>query len=76
MDSQLTIEERVASLEGAYGHLATKADLAEFRGDVREALADLRTEIAKSQVSMLRWMVGLGVAHAGIVVGVIIAVAR
>ena len=29
----------------------------------------------KAEVAMVRWMVGLGAAHAGIVVGVVIAVA-
>ena len=70
-----SLEERVTKIETEHEHLATKADVADLRGEVREATASLRAEIAKSHVSMLRWMIGLGVAHAGIVVGVIIAVA-
>ena len=31
----VTIEERVSRLEGEYGHLATKADIAELRGEIQ-----------------------------------------
>ena len=68
MTTQPSTEERLAHLEGAYAHLATKADVADLRGE-------LKAEIVKAQLSMVRWMVGLGIAHAGIVVGVIVAVA-
>ena len=30
----LTAEERLSSLEGVYDHLATKADLAELKGEI------------------------------------------
>ena len=30
-----TIEGRVSRIEGEYGHLATKADIAELRGEVQ-----------------------------------------
>ena len=30
-----TTEERVSRLEGEYGHLATKADIAELRGELQ-----------------------------------------
>ena len=69
------IEERMARLEGAYEHLATKADIADLRGELKGDIAGVRGEIARAQLSMVRWMVGLGIAHAGIVVGVVIAVA-
>ena len=31
----VTIEERVSRLEGGYEHLATKADVAELRGELQ-----------------------------------------
>ena len=44
-----TVEERVSRLEGAYDHLATKADIAE-----------LKAELIKWMVSLM--MVSIGVA--------------
>lgn len=41
-----SIDERVARIEGGYEHLATKADLAELRSEVRS----------------LKWMLGLGLS--------------
>ena len=35
MNTESGISERVARLEGAYEHLATKADVKELRGEVR-----------------------------------------
>ncbi len=42
-----TIEERVSRLEGAYEHLATKADV-----------VGLRADMARMESRLLRWMVG------------------
>ena len=42
-----TVEERVSRLEGAYEHLATKADV-----------ADVKTEIANLKADLIKWMVG------------------
>ena len=39
-----SIDERVARIEGGYEHLATKADIAELRSEVRT----------------MKWMLGLG----------------
>ena len=38
-------EERLARLEGAYEHLATKADVAELSGELKGELRELRGEI-------------------------------
>lgn len=43
-----SIEERVSRLEGAYDHLATKADLEEVKvsvADLRASIADLKAEL-------------------------------
>ena len=41
----VTVEERLSRLEGVYDHLASKADLAALRGEVKADLADLRGEL-------------------------------
>ena len=50
-----TTEERLSHLEGAYQHLATKADI----GEVRVEIADLKVAIANLEAQLIRWMVGL-----------------
>ena len=39
------LEERVSSIEGAYDHLATKADVQELRGEIQTSTAELRGEL-------------------------------
>lgn len=51
--------ERLARLEGAYQHLATKADISE-----------LKVDIEKMQVSIIKWIVGVGLASATIAAAV------
>ena len=40
-----TIEERLARLEGAYEHLATKADIARLEGELKADMARLEGEL-------------------------------
>ena len=42
-----TIEERLARLEGVYDHLASKADLAVLRADLKDDIARLQAEITR-----------------------------
>jgi hypothetical protein len=51
----MSTEERLGKLEGAYNHLATKADIAELRGE-------LKAEIANLKVDLTRWTVGTIIA--------------
>ena len=46
-------EERIARLEAGYEHLATKADLAEVRTDLKSDVAEVRTDL-KSDVAGVR----------------------
>ena len=46
------LEERVSSIEGAYDHLATKADVQELRGEMRTSVAELRTEMQTSTTEL------------------------
>ncbi len=59
------LSDRVSRLEGAYGHLATKADLAELKADLTAAIA-----------AQTRWLAGLVLASAAAAAGVVIAVDR
>lgn len=47
-----TTEERLSRLEGAYEHLATRADIADLRAELQGDMATLKTDL-------IRWMVGL-----------------
>ena len=67
----LSNEERIARLEGAYEHLATKADVeslrADFKADLAAARADFKTDLAAGQadtnrrIDRLFWaVIGIG----------------
>lgn len=47
-----TAEEHLSRLEGAYEHVATKADIADLRAELKGDIAILKTDL-------IRWMVGL-----------------
>ena len=64
-----TIEDRVSKLEGAYGHLATKADLAELKGELKADLAELKADMNK-------WMVDLMLASAGLAATIAMVIQR
>lgn len=57
-----SIEERVSRLEGGAEHLATKADVAEVKGEIAATKAEVKGEIA----SLRSWVAG-GLAVLGIV---------
>ncbi len=60
----MTLEERVSRIEGGFEHLATKADVAELRGDLHAL-----------ETRLMRWMVGaiLGsVSAAAAITGVVV----
>ena len=47
-----SLEERVSRLEGAGEHMATKADVA-------DAKAELKADIARSKVDTIKWVFGI-----------------
>ena len=53
-----TVEQRIGQLEGAYQHLATKADLAELKAELRGDLLRLVIGLAGLQ------LLGLGAVAA------------
>ncbi len=54
----VSVEERVSRLEGAYDHLATKADLAELKADLNRTLIQMTIGLAGLQ------LIGLGAVAA------------
>jgi hypothetical protein len=58
-----TESERLSRLEGAYEHLATKADVERVRTDVE----GVRTEVerVRSELKGMKWIIGIGIAAAG-----------
>ncbi len=58
------MEERLSRVEGAYEHLATKADLADLR-------TELLVEIAKMETRLTRWTVGTIIVGLGVAVAVL-----
>ena len=58
-------EERLSRPEGAYEHLATKADLQELRAYVESAL--------KSQT---RWFAGILVVQTGVITGLVVGLQK
>ncbi len=53
----MAMEARASRLEGPYEHLATKADLAELKGELMAAMGQM-------EVRLVRWTIGIIVAAA------------
>ena len=47
IEERPSTEERVSYIEGAYGHLATKEDVANLRADMRTAIAESETRVTR-----------------------------
>ncbi len=47
-----SIEERVSRLEGGAQHLATKADIAEVKGEIAATKAEVKGEIAATKAEV------------------------
>ncbi len=65
-----TENERLSRLEGAYEHLATKADVERVRTDVERVRTDVegvRTDVerVRSELNGMKWIIGVGIAAAG-----------
>ncbi|MDE2815940.1 MAG: hypothetical protein OXM03_08650 [Chloroflexota bacterium] len=57
-----SMEERLSSLESAYDHLATKADLADLKGE-------LKTDIANLKADLIKWMIIAMAVWGGVLIG-------
>ena len=67
MNTPLTAEERLARLEGVYDHLATKADLADLKAELKADMAKLEAELHKGLNRNLYITIGAVVAVATLV---------
>ena len=66
-----TSEERLSRLEGAYEHLATKADVEAVKVEVRA----VKVAVVRQETRLIKWMVGTvvtGIATAAAVVMAIV----
>lgn len=73
-----TTEERVSRIEGAYKHLATRADviavkaeLAETKAAVKADVRELRSELRAMETRLLLRLGGLLIASAGATVAIL-----
>lgn len=74
MATQVRTEgERIVNLEGQIAHLASKADIAALRAELKSDI-----EAVRAEVSAIRWIIGLAIPAAiaitGIVVGIVVQV--
>jgi len=70
--AESSIEERVSRLEGAYEHLATKADISE----VKTLIAELRADMEQKLANQTRWFVGFMLSGMAFMTVVTFGVAR
>ena len=64
-DDRPSTEERVSRLEGAYDHLATKADVRTEIAELRAEVLKWRADLSAMESRLIRWLVsvvGVGVA--------------
>jgi hypothetical protein len=62
LSAQTEHGERIARLEEAYEHLATKADISELKVNIEGWRSELKT---------FRWFIALGIAATGILVQIL-----
>ena len=72
-------EERLSHLEGAYEHLATKADLQELRVEMSELRAEmegLRAYVESAIAKQTRWFAGILIVQTGVITGLIVGLLK
>ena len=61
------LSDRVSRLEGAYDHLATKADITEVKGDIGEVKGEVKAEIASQTNKSIGILIGAILAAAALI---------
>lgn len=64
--AERTTEERVSRLEGAYEHLATKADVARLEGE-------MKAEMYRMESRIVRWIVSAAIISAAAAAAIVTA---
>jgi hypothetical protein len=62
-------KEDVLEIAGDRFERRLAIELSQFRVDVSRDLASVRGEISASRLSTIRWVAGLLIAHAGVIIG-------
>ena len=78
-----TVEQRLTRLEAVYAHLATKADIADLRAEMKadngrleSQTANLRAEMHRINATLIKWLVSLMAGALVIGLGAITAIFR
>ena len=72
-------EERLSRLEGAYEHLATKADVAEVKVEIARVetkIAELQALMERKFANQTRWFVGFMLSGMALLTVVVFGAAR
>ena len=72
-------EERLSRLEGAYEHLATKADVAEVKVEIARVetkIAELQALMERKFANQTRWFVGFMLSGMALLTVVVFSAAR
>jgi len=51
--------------------LATKGDIADLRHEMKESVSALRQEMSNLKFELLKWPIGLAIAQAGLLIGLL-----
>jgi hypothetical protein len=65
-----TLEERFGRLEGAYEHLATKADLADLKADLKGDVGNLKAELKGDLNKVIISLAGLQLVTLGVLAAI------
>jgi hypothetical protein len=63
------VEVDVAALKASSVHFATKGDIGELKGEIGELkgqIGELKALIASAETSVIKWVVGTGIAGAAL----------
>jgi len=51
--------------------VATKGDIADLRHEMKELASVLRQEMSEMKFELLKWIIGLAIAQAGLLIGIL-----
>ena len=66
-----TVDQRVSKLEGAYEHLATKADLSDLKAELKVGLTDLKADLRGDLIKLIMGLAGLLILSMGVITTII-----